>query len=159
MKILLVERDNQLLSSIQRLLLENGFQVEAISDADTGWDFAMLGAYDLLILDIGTSGTTGHMLTRQVRANRCTVPIIILTHKNSVEERVESLNSGADFCLGIPFDNRELIHIVSYSLKIIPLPKFGFLACGVYLVSFYSFLNRLVSVALYIYLNITYVLA
>ena len=117
MKILLVEHDHQLLSSIQRLLLGNGFQVEAISDADTGWDFAMLGAYDLLILDIGTSGITGHMLTRQVRANRCTVPVIILTHKNSVEERVESLNSGADFCLGIPFDNRELLACTNAVLR------------------------------------------
>lgn len=117
MRILLVEHEKQLLISLQRTLLESGFHVEAISDSDAGWDFAMLGAYDLLILDVNTPGISGHLLTRQVRANRCTVPIIALTRKDSVEDRIEGLNSGADMCLTIPFDNRELMACINAVLR------------------------------------------
>ena len=117
MKILLVEHDQALMNSMQMLLLEKGFQVEGVVDSDSVWDFAMLGAYDLLILDISVPGLTGYMLTRQVRANRCTVPIILLTRKDSVDDRIEGLNAGADFCLPIPFDHRELVACVNAVLR------------------------------------------
>lgn len=117
MKILLIENDSKQSQSLQALLIEKGFQVEAVPDSDSGWDFAMLGSYDLLILDEAVPGLSSHMLIRQVRANRCTTPILILTGKSTVEARIEGLNAGADFCLCKPFDNRELLACINAVLR------------------------------------------
>lgn len=117
MKILLIESERSLSLSIQGLLIEKGFQVQALADSDSAWDYAMLGNYDLLILDMSVPALSGNMLTRQVRASRCTIPIIMLMHKTSVDDRIEALNSGADFCLPKPVDNRELLACVNAVLR------------------------------------------
>ena len=117
MKILLIESERSLSLSIQGLLIEKGFQVQVLADSDSAWDYAMLGNYDLLILDMSVPALSGNMLTRQVRASRCTIPIIMLMHKTSVDDRIEALNAGADFCLPKPFDNRELLACVNAVLR------------------------------------------
>ena len=117
MKILLVENERALSISIQGLLIEKGFHVEALADSDSAWDYAMLGNYDLLILDMSVPALSGNILTRQVRANRCTIPIIMLMNRASVEDRIEGMNAGADFCLPKPFDNRELLACVNAVLR------------------------------------------
>ena len=96
MKILLIEDEKLLAQSLQDLLTAKGFQVETVYDGETGVEYAMLGIYDLLILDVMIPGLNGYQVTRQVRANRCTMPILMLTAKADVNDRIEGLNAGAE---------------------------------------------------------------
>ena len=117
MKILLIEDEKLLAQSLQDLLTAKGFQVETVYDGETGVEYAMLGIYDLLILDVMIPGLNGYQVTRQVRANRCTMPILMLTAKADVNDRIEGLNAGADYYLTKPFDTRELLACINALLR------------------------------------------
>ena len=117
MKILLIEDEKLLADSLVTLLTSKGFQVEAVYDGETGAEFAALGIYDLLILDIMIPKLNGLELARQVRAQRCHVPILMLTAKSDISDRIEGLNAGADYYLTKPFDTRELLACVNALLR------------------------------------------
>lgn len=117
MKILLIEDEVMLAESITALLTAKGFQVDAIHDGQTGAEYAELGIYDLLILDVMIPGLDGYEVARRVRARRCTVPILMLTARSSVYDRIEGLNAGADYYLTKPFDARELIACINALLR------------------------------------------
>lgn len=117
MKILLIEDDRRLSDSLVALLTAKGFQVEAAYDGDTGVDYALLGVYDLLILDVMMPGLNGYQVARQVRRKHCAVPILMLTAKSELEDRIEGLNAGADYYLTKPFDTRELMACINALLR------------------------------------------
>ena len=117
MKILVIEDEKLLAQSLKTLLEGKGFQVETVYDGETGADYAELGVYDLLILDVMMPGLNGYQVARQVRARRCGAPILMLTAKSDVLDRVEGLNSGADYYLTKPFDARELLACVNALLR------------------------------------------
>jgi len=112
-KILLVEDEKLLARTIRDFLVSKGFQVEVVYDGETGAEYALLGIYDLLILDIMIPGINGYQVARQVRAHRCTEPILMLTARSDLESRVEGLNAGADYYLTKPFDTRELLACIN----------------------------------------------
>ena len=109
MKVLIIEDEKLLANSLKTLLESKGFTVEAVYDGETGAAYAMLGVYDLLILDIMIPRMNGLQLARALRAKRCTTPILMLTAKSTLENRIEGLNAGADYYLTKPFDSRELL--------------------------------------------------
>lgn len=117
MKILLIEDERLLADSLKTLLSAKGFQVEAVYDGETGAEFAALGIYDLLILDVMIPGLNGLEVARQVRAQRCNVPILMLTAKSDISDRIEGLNAGADYYLTKPFDTRELLACINALLR------------------------------------------
>ena len=117
MKILIIEDEKLLADSLKTLLGSKGFQVEAVYDGETGMDYALLGIYDLLILDVMMPGLDGLSLARKVRAQRCSTPILMLTAKSSLEDRIEGLNAGADYYLTKPFDTRELLACINALLR------------------------------------------
>ena len=117
MKILLIEDEKLLADTLKDLLTAKGFQVEAVYDGETGAEYALLGIYDLLILDVMMPGLNGYQVARQVRASRCAVPILMLTAKSEVSDRVEGLNAGADYYLTKPFDTRELLACINALLR------------------------------------------
>lgn len=117
MKILIVEDERHLADSLKALLESKGFTVEAVYDGITGAEYALLGIYDLLILDVMMPGMDGYSLTRQVRAERCGTPILMLTAKSAVEDRIYGLNCGADYYLTKPFDARELLACINALLR------------------------------------------
>ena len=117
MKILIIEDEKLLADSLKTLLTSKGFQVEAVYDGETGADYALLGIYDLLILDVMMPGLDGLSLARKVRANRCTTPILMLTAKSGLEDRIAGLNAGADYYLTKPFDIRELLACINALLR------------------------------------------
>ena len=117
MKILLIEDERLLAQSLQDLLTAKGFQVETVYDGETGLEYALLGIYDLLIIDVMIPGLNGYQVTRQVRANRCAMPILMLTAKGDVNDRIEGLNAGADYYLTKPFDTRELLACINALLR------------------------------------------
>lgn len=117
MKILIVEDEVLLADSLKTLLEKKGFTVEVAYDGETGKDYAETGVYDLLILDVMMPKLNGYDLARQVRAERCATPILMLTAKGELEDRIEGLNAGADYYLTKPFDTRELLACINALLR------------------------------------------
>ena len=117
MKILIVEDEVLLANSLKTLLEKKGFAVEVAYDGETGKDYAETGVYDLLILDVMMPKLNGYDLARQVRAERCATPILMLTAKGELEDRIEGLNAGADYYLTKPFDTRELLACINALLR------------------------------------------
>ena len=117
MKILIVEDEVLLANSLKTLLEKKGFSVEVAYDGETGRDYAETGIYDLLILDVMMPKLNGYDLARQVRAERCATPILMLTAKGELEDRIEGLNAGADYYLTKPFDTRELLACINALLR------------------------------------------
>ena len=117
MKILIIEDEVMLAESLNTLLTGKGFQVELAFDGETGRDYAELGIYDLLIMDVMMPGLDGYELASQVRAKRLGMPILMLTAKSGVEDRIAGLNAGADYYLTKPFDTRELLACINALLR------------------------------------------
>ena len=117
MKILIIEDDKLLAESLQTLLTLRGFEVEMVYDGESGADYAETGIYDLLIMDVMMPKLDGYQLARQVRASRVTTPILMLTAKSEVQDRIEGLNAGADYYLTKPFDNNELLACINALLR------------------------------------------
>ena len=91
--------------------------MEAVYDGEAGAEYAELGVYDLLILDVMMPKLNGIEVARRVRAKRCTTPILMLTAKSDLEDRIEGLNAGADYYLTKPFDSRELLACINALLR------------------------------------------
>lgn len=117
MKILIVEDEKILADSLKTLLEKKGFEVEVAYDGVTGKEYAELGVYDLLILDVMMPGTNGYDLARQIRSQRLGTPILMLTAKSELEDRITGLNAGADYYLTKPFDSRELLACINALLR------------------------------------------
>jgi len=109
MRLLLVEDEARLAANLRRGLSEAGFTVDRAADAE-GADKALAAVeYDLIVLDIRLPGKDGLSFLRERRARGDTIPVLILTARGSVEERVEGLNAGADDYLPKPFAFAELV--------------------------------------------------
>ena len=117
MKILIVEDEKLLADSIQSLLTKKGFEVDVAYDGESGEEYAELGVYDLLILDIMMPKMNGYEVAKRVRAKRLGTPILMLTAKSELEDRIAGLNSGADYYLTKPFDTRELLACINALLR------------------------------------------
>lgn len=117
MKILIIEDDKLLAGSLQTLLELKGFTVEVVYDGEDGKAYAETGIYDLLVMDVMMPKLNGYQVARQVRADRVTTPILMLTAKGEVQDRVEGLNAGADYYLTKPFDNTELLACINALLR------------------------------------------
>ena len=117
MKILIIEDEKLLADSVKMLLERKGFEVECVYDGKTGEQYAELGVYDLLILDVMMPEMDGHQVAREVRGKRCFTPILMLTAKSGLEDRITGLNAGADYYLTKPFDTRELLACIHALLR------------------------------------------
>ena len=117
MKILIIEDEVLLANSLKAMLTKKGFEVEVCHDGEEGTDYALLGIYDLLILDVMMPKMDGYQVARQVRAQRCSTPILMLTAKSDLEDRIAGLNAGADYYLTKPFDSRELLACITALLR------------------------------------------
>lgn len=117
MKILIIEDEHLLAESLKTLLESKGFGVDTACDGTAGEEYAALGVYDLLILDVMLPGLNGYQIARKMRTNHCGMPILMLTAKSALKDRIEGLNSGADYYLTKPFDSRELLACINALLR------------------------------------------
>ena len=117
MKILVIEDEKMLADSIKAMLQHNGFQGECVYDGEAGKEYAQLGIYDLLILDVMMPKMDGLEVARQVRRARCNTPILMLTARSDVADRIAGLNAGADYYLTKPFDSGELLASINALLR------------------------------------------
>lgn len=109
MKILVVEDDSILREAVVTLLREEGYSVDEESSGDEGLYMAEQYIHDLLVLDIMLPEVSGLDIVKKVRSNGSTVPILLLTARDSVDDRVIGLETGADDYLVKPFAIRELL--------------------------------------------------
>ncbi len=109
MRILLVEDERRLADALEYMIKKNRFVVDVAFDGVTGQDMAESGIYDLIILDRMLPGKDGVEVLRELRAAGNSVPVIFLTAKDSIENRVEGLDAGADDYLIKPFSTEELM--------------------------------------------------
>jgi DNA-binding response OmpR family regulator len=108
MRILVVEDDRKVASFIQRGLEEEGYAVDVLHDGNDAGDQAHQAGYDCVVLDLMLPGRSGFQVLRDIRARKADLPVLILTAKDSPEERVIGLDSGADDYMGKPFALAEL---------------------------------------------------
>jgi DNA-binding response OmpR family regulator len=109
MRILVVEDNHRLSSSLQMNLAHEGYSVDTAYDGQEGQDLAELAAYDLILLDILLPKKDGLEVCRELRRRRIQTPILLLTARDSVDDRVQGLDCGADDYLVKPFAMRELL--------------------------------------------------
>jgi len=108
MRILLVEDEIKIANFIERGLKEENYVVDVASDGEKAMFLAEINPYDLIILDIMLPGVDGITICRELRKKEISVPILMLTAKDRVRDKVLGLNSGADDYLAKPFDFEEL---------------------------------------------------
>ncbi len=109
MKILLVEDEPELLSQLEKLLSEQRYLLDCVADGKSALDRIFSESYDLIILDIMLPQVDGLTILKEMRQAKITTPVLLLTAKTSVDDRVKGLDCGADDYLGKPFSLAELL--------------------------------------------------
>ena len=116
-RILIAEDEERIASFLERGLRSNGFVTTVVSDGETAYQEGVSGAYDLLLLDIGLPRVDGFTVLRRLREARVTMPVVILTARDSVRDTVAGLESGADDYIAKPFAFEELLARVRLRLR------------------------------------------
>ena len=109
MRVLVVEDEKKTASFIRRALQAEGFVVDAVHNGEDGLSAAMTTAYDAIVMDIMLPGRDGLSLLRELRAKSNRAPVLLLSARGNVDERIEGLNAGADDYLPKPYVLGELV--------------------------------------------------
>lgn len=109
MKLLLVEDEKGLYEPLSHILRKNGYAVDIATDGNQGAEMASTGIYDLIILDRMLPYRNGISILHELRHNKVIAPVLLLTAKDTTQDRVEGLDAGADDYLTKPFSTSELL--------------------------------------------------
>ena len=109
MRILVVEDEHKIANAIKKGLEQESFAVDVAYEGTTGYDLASTEDYDLIVLDLLLPGIDGMEICRKLRADKIHTPILILTAKGQLEDKVNGLNAGADDYLVKPFAFEEFL--------------------------------------------------
>jgi len=109
MRILVIEDNRIVANSVRSMLEARRYAVDVAADGESGLDYLLRGTYDAAIVDIGLPRRDGFSIAQTARANQIQTPILMLTARDGVEDRVSGLDSGADDYLAKPFAEDELI--------------------------------------------------
>ena len=109
MNLLLVEDEIQLSDALSQILIKNNYNVDAVFDGEDGLNYGLTDIYDVIVLDIMLPKLNGIDVLKKLRQNKISTPIILLTAKNSIEDKIVGLDSGADDYLPKPFSPEELL--------------------------------------------------
>jgi DNA-binding response OmpR family regulator len=107
--ILVIEDNIRISDNISYILKSEHYNVEVAADGDSGFDKALTGEYDLVILDLMLPGMDGFEILEALRANRVDTPVLVLSARGQVEDKVKALNLGGDDYLTKPFASAELL--------------------------------------------------
>lgn len=108
-KILLAEDEYELANALSALLVHEGYEVDIASDGDSASEKINMNVYDIIVLDVMMPKKDGLSVLRELRARGNITPVLMLTAKSEIENRVEGLDSGADDYLTKPFAIKELL--------------------------------------------------
>lgn len=109
MRLLLVEDEKPLSNALATILKHNNYSIDCVYDGLSALDYIETGIYDAIILDIMLPKMDGIEVLKTIRGNKNNVPVILLTAKSDVEDKVKGLDSGADDYLTKPFSTKELL--------------------------------------------------
>ncbi|MBR0113306.1 MAG: response regulator transcription factor [Clostridia bacterium] len=109
MRILLAEDEKGLSKALVKIFEKNNYSVDAVYDGEEALAFLELGSYDAAVLDIMMPKKDGITVLKEIRAKGNSIPVLMLTAKSEIEDRVAGLDSGANDYLSKPFDTRELL--------------------------------------------------
>ncbi|MEV0390577.1 response regulator transcription factor [Nonomuraea sp. NPDC050643] len=116
-RILIAEDEARIASFVEKGLRANGFVTAVVGDGVAAYDLASAGGFDLLILDIGLPLSDGFTVLRRLRGSMVSIPVIILTARDSVSDTVAGLEGGADDYIAKPFAFEELLARVRLRLR------------------------------------------
>ena len=117
MRLLVIEDEKRLARNLAELLRRQGYTVDISSDGVSGYDNASTDLYDLILLDAMLPGMDGFTLLRKLRAGGHAVPVLMLTARSDLSDRVQGLDCGADYYLTKPFEPEELLACVRSLLR------------------------------------------
>ena len=109
MRVLVIEDEVRLAATLQDLLELNGYTADVRHDGESGLDEALTGIYDVILLDVMLPRLDGFTVLRRLREAGSAVPVLMLTARSEVSDKVEGLDRGADYYLTKPFDPKELL--------------------------------------------------
>lgn len=109
MKVLIVESEKRLNNVINRYLKNEGYGVDSAFDGEEALDYLEVGSYDAIITDMRISKINGYQLVKNMRDNNINTPVLMLSARDSLEDKVRGLNIGADDVIVKPFEFEELI--------------------------------------------------
>jgi heavy metal response regulator len=117
MRILVVEDEHKVASFIQKGLEEEGYAVDVASDGEAGLAMGLDGVHDLVLLDVHLPGRNGFSVLKELRERKVSTPVLLLTVRATIEDKVLGLDSGADDYLTKPFAFQELLARVRALLR------------------------------------------
>ena len=109
MQVLIVEDDVRLAQAVGKILEENGYQVDMVHDGQSGLDYAESGIYDVVILDVMLPKMDGFEVSKELRRKGVETPVLMLTARGTIPDKIEGLDSGADDYMTKPFSPAELL--------------------------------------------------
>ena len=109
MQILIVEDDVRLAAALGKILEENNYQVDIVHDGKSGFDYAQMGSYDVIILDVMLPRMDGFTVASELRRADVDTPILMLTARGQVPDKITGLDSGSDDYMTKPFSPAELL--------------------------------------------------
>jgi len=109
MQVLIVEDDVRLAQAVGKILEENGYVVDLVHDGQSGLEYAESGIYDVIILDVMLPKMDGFEVSKQLRRKSVETPVLMLTARGAIPDKIEGLDSGADDYMTKPFSPAELL--------------------------------------------------
>lgn len=117
MRILIVEDQERLVKTLADIVHGIGYSTDLAYDGESGLDYAESSIYDAIVLDVMLPKMDGFQVLKQIRSDKINTPVLMLTAKAEVEDRIYGLNLGADYYLTKPFDNGEFIACLKTVLR------------------------------------------
>lgn len=109
MQVLIVEDDERLAAALEKILKDNGYDVEKVHDGLSGLEYAKMTSYDVVIMDVMMPKMDGFTVTSELRRAGVSTPILLLTARDSTSDKIVGLDSGADDYMTKPFSPAELM--------------------------------------------------
>ena len=117
MNVLLVDDERELVNALAAILKQHNYNVDCAFNGEDGLDFALSGIYDVIILDVMMPKMDGFEVLKRLRAKKIDAPVLMLTAKSDVSDKIEGLNGGADDYITKPFDTQELLARIKALLR------------------------------------------
>lgn len=109
MRVLIVEDERRLAEVLGQIMVERRWQADVVYDGADGVDYGLMGQYDVIVLDVMLPKVDGFEVARRLRAAHVSTPILMLTARDEIPDKIDGLNCGADDYMTKPFDTGELI--------------------------------------------------
>ena len=117
MNVLLVDDEKDLVNALSAILKQHHYSVDSAYNGEDGLEFALSGIYDVIILDVMMPKMDGFEVLKRIRTKKIAAPVLMLTAKSDVSDKIDALNGGADDYITKPFDTQELLARVKALLR------------------------------------------